>query len=225
MKIKNEAELLSMFCDKNELRPLLRAPLFNTKYNEVWSTDGGILIRIKPERLNGEYQKGELNLPNQECPCKKEVTIGAIEEALNKCPQVDEEVVVQEAIGCDECNGEGEVYWKYRADNGRIYRCLHDCPICDGSGKMEPEIRRKTGNKIAYAAAIVKVGNAYMYARYINVLRMAMKHLNASSVEMFFNPKMGMSEFAIGDIRIGISYVLYDNKVHECSADLELIEL
>lgn len=138
---------------------------------------------------------------------------------------MDEEIVVQEAIECSECNGEGEVYWKYRADNGRIYRCLHDCPICDGSGKMEPEIRRETGNKIAYTAAIVKVGNAYMYARYINVLRMAMKHLNASSVEMVFNPKMGMSEFAVGDIRIGISPVLYNNKVHECSAKLKLIEL
>lgn len=35
MKIKNEAELLSMFCDKNEFRPLLRTPFLNTKYDEV----------------------------------------------------------------------------------------------------------------------------------------------------------------------------------------------
>jgi hypothetical protein len=225
MKIKNEAELLSMFCDEKELRPLLRAPLFNTKYNEVWSTDGCILIRIKPERLNGKYPKGELKLPNQECSCKKKVTIEAIEEVLKKCPQVDEEIVVQEAIECDECNGEGEVYWEYRDSKLCTHEQLHSCPICRGSGKMKPEIRRKTGNKIAYTAAIVKVGNAYMYARYINILRIAMKHLNAFSVEMVFNPKMGMSEFAIGDIRIGIGHIIYNETVNECNARLKLIDL
>ena len=55
MKIKNEAELLSTFCNKDEFRSLLRAPFFNTRYNEVWSTDGHALIRIKPERLVGVY--------------------------------------------------------------------------------------------------------------------------------------------------------------------------
>lgn len=42
MKIKNEAELLSTFCDKNEFRQLLRAPFLNTKYNEVWATNGRV---------------------------------------------------------------------------------------------------------------------------------------------------------------------------------------
>ena len=225
MKIKNEAELLSMFCDEKELRPLMRAPIFNTKYNEVWSTDGGILIRIKPERLNGEYQKGELNLPNQECPCKKEVTIGAIEEALNKCPQVDEEVVVQEAIECDECNGYGEVYWEYKAKHGRTYDCLHDCPICDGTGQKRPEMVGKTGRQVADDEAIIKVGNAYIFAKYIRTLKSAMEHLNVASVEMIFNPEKKMNEFAVGDIQIGLSTIFYDKKRHECSAKLKLIDL
>lgn len=225
MKIKNEAELLSMFCDEKELRPLLRAPLFNTKYNEVWSTDGGILIRIKPERLNGEYQKGELNLPNQECPCRKKVTIEAIEEALKKCPQVDEEIVVREAIECDECNGYGEVHWKYRADNGRTYDCLHDCPICDGTGQKRPEMVRKTGRQVADDEAIIKVGSAYIFAKYIRTLKSAMEHLNVASVEMIFNPEKKMNEFAIGDIRIGLSTILYERAKHKCSAKLKMIEL
>ena len=222
MKIKNEAELLSMFCDKNEFRTLLRAPFLNTKYNEVWATNGHAIIRIKPERLVNEYPKGELTLPNQECSCKKEVTIEAIEEALKKCPQIDEEVIVQDAIECDECNGEGEVYWEYRADNGRTYDCLHDCPICDGTGQKRPEMVRKTGRQVADDEAIIKVGNAYIFARYIRTLKSAMEHLNATSVEMLFNPEKKMNEFAIGNIRIGISPVLYYNKVHECGAKLEL---
>lgn len=94
MKIKNEAELLNKFCDKDEFRQLLRTPFLNTKYNEVWSTDGHVLIRIKPERLISEYPKGELGLPKLENPCKRKVTIEALNKALNECPKVDEEIVI-----------------------------------------------------------------------------------------------------------------------------------
>ena len=225
MKIKNEAELLSMFCDKNEFRKLLRAPFLNTKYNEVWAATGHVIIRIKPERLVNEYPKDELTLPNQECPCRKKVTIEAIEEALKKCPQVDEEIVVQDAIECDECNGEGKVYWEYLADNGRTYDYLHDCPICDGTGEREPGIIRKTGKQVADDEAIIRVGNAYILAMHIRKLKSAMEYLNTASVEMIFNPEKKMNEFAVGDIRIGLITFLYDKTRHECSADLKLIEL
>lgn len=225
MKIKNEAELLSMFCDEKELRPLLRAPFLNTKYNEVWAATGQIIIRIKPERLVNEYPKGELTLPELECPCKKKVTIAAIEEALKKCPQIDEDVIVQDAIECDECNGEGEVYWEYLANNGRTYDYLHDCPICDGTGEKRPEIIKKTGRQVADDEAIIKVGNAYIFAKYISTLKSAMEHLSATSVDLLFNPEKRMNEFAVGDIRIGLNTILYDKTSHECSARLKLIEL
>ena len=138
---------------------------------------------------------------------------------------MDEEIVVQEAIECDECNGEGEVYWKYRADNGRTYDCLHDCPICDGTGEKRPEITKKTGRQFADDEAIIKVGNAYILAKYIRTLKSAMEHLNVASVEMIFNPEKKMNEFAIGDIRIGLSTILYDEAIHKCSTRLKLIDL
>ena len=119
MKIKNEAELLSIFCDESYSNPLRHSPFFNTKYNEVWSTDGYSLIRVKPERLIGEYPKGELNLPPLECPCKKKITIEAINKALGECPKVDEEIITQDAIECKECDGSGEVYWEYTDNNGQ----------------------------------------------------------------------------------------------------------
>ena len=92
-KIKNETELLAMFCDPDELQVQLRAPFFNTRYNEVWSSNGHILIRIKPERLTGEYQENELKMPERIGDCKKQITLNAINEALKKCPQVEDEVV------------------------------------------------------------------------------------------------------------------------------------
>ena len=225
MKIKNEAELLSMFCDKNEYRSLLRAPFFNTKYNEVWSTNGHILIRLKPERLVGEYPKGELSLPTLECPCKKKITIGAINKALDECPKVDEEIIVQDAVKCKECDGSGEVYWEYTDNHLHTHECLYDCPICDGTGEIKPEITRKTGKKIVDRKAVIKVGDAYMLAVYVSILKSTMKHLNVSFVEMLFNPPMGMSEFAIEDTRIGVAPFLYGEAIDKCCVELKLIDL
>ena len=225
MKIKNEAELLSTFCNKDEFRSLLRAPFLNTKYNEVWSTDGRVLIRIKPGRLVDEYPKGELNLPTLECPCKKKITIGAINKALDECPKVDEEIIVQDAVKCKECDGSGEVYWEYKDNHLHTHECLYDCPICDGTGEIKSEITRKTGKKRTEEKAIINVGNAYIFAYNIYKLKFAMDFLGIASVELAYNPERGASEFVLdGDIRIELSPMLFDHTC-ECDAKLELIQL
>lgn len=215
MRIKNEAELLSAFCDNSYSNPLRSAPFFNTKYNEVWSTDGYVLIRIKPERLACEYPKGELTFPKLGFPCKKKITIEAINEALDACPKVDEEVITQEAVECKECDGDGEVYWEYTDNHGHTHEHLYDCPVCDGTGKITPEIRRK---------AVIKVGNAYIHGMNICKLKKAMDHLGVTSAVLLFNPERKGNEFAIGDIRIMLGTMLFDYTC-KCDAELKLIEL
>ena len=223
MKIKNEAELLSMFCDKSYSNPLRSNPFFNSKCNEVWSTDGYSLIRVKPERLIGEYPKGELNLPPLECPCKKKITIEAINKALGECPKVDEEIIIQDAIECKECDGSGEVYWEYTDNNGHTHELLYDCPICDGTGKLEPEKTKKTGKQIIKEDAVINIGNGYFRAKNIQKLKSAMNFLGITSVELTFNHYGNASEFVIDeDIRIELAPMMFDHTC-ECNAKLELI--
>ena len=222
MKIKNEAELLNMFCDKSYSNPLRSNPFFNTKYNEVWSTDGHVLIRIKPERLVGEYPKGELNLPALECPCKKKITIDALNKALNECPKVDEEVIVQDAVKCKECDGSGEVYWEYTDNNLHTHERLSDCPVCNGTGEITPEKTKKTGKQITKEDAVVNIGNAYFFAKNICKLKSAMDHLGATDAELLFNPEIKMNEFVVEDIRIDLATMLFDWTC-KCDAELELV--
>ena len=223
MKIKNEAELLSMFCDKSEFRALLRTPFLNTKYNEVWSTDGHALIRIKPERLVGEYSKGELNLPTLESPCKRKVTIEAINKALDECPKVDEEIVIQDAVECEDCDGSGEVYWEYTDNHLHTHERLFECPVCNGTGEIVPEKTKKTGKKRTEEKTIINVGNAYIFAYNIYKLKFAMDFLAITSVELAYNSERGASEFVIDeDIRIELSPMLFDHTC-KCDAKLELI--
>lgn len=224
MKIKNEAELLSMFCDKNEFRELLRMPFFNTRYNnEVWSTDGHALIRIKPERLVSEYPKGELTLPALEFPCKKKVTIEALNKALDECPKIDEEIIIQDAVECKECDGSGEVYWEYTDNTGHTHEHLDECPVCDGTGEIEHEKTKKTGKKIVNEKAVINVGNAYFFANNLYRLKSAMDFLDITSVELIYNHYRNASEFVIDeDICIELMPMLFDHTC-KCDAKLELM--
>lgn len=223
MKIKNEAELLDKFCNKSYPNPLRSATFFNTKYNEVWSTDGYVLIRIKPERLVGEYPKGELRLPMLECPCKKKITIDAINKALNECPKVDEEIIIQEAVECEDCDGTGEVYWEYTDNKGHTHQHLDECPVCNGMGEIEPAKTKKTGKKIVKEKAVINVGKAYILASYLYKLKFAMEFLGITSVELTNNTERGGNEFVLdNDIRIILAPRLFD-WTNKCDAKLKLI--
>lgn len=223
MKIKNEAELLNMFCDKNEFRQLLRTPFLNTNYNEVWSTDGRVFIGINPEILTKEYPKGELSFPKLELPCEKTITIEALNKALEACPLVDEEVVIQDAVKCEECDGSGEVYWEYTDNHLHTHERLSDCPICDGTGEIEHEKTKKTGKKIIAEDTVVEVGNAHFFANRLQTLKTAMGYLNVESVKMVHNAPQGANEFVVNDdIRIIIMPILFD-QTNKCGAKLELI--
>ena len=118
MIIKNEAELLNKFCDKTHIKEILTEPFFNTNYNEVWSSDGVVLIRINPKALTNEYPKKKLAFPKLESACNKKITLEAVNQALDECPKIDEEIVIQDAVECEDCNGSGYVTWEYMDIHG-----------------------------------------------------------------------------------------------------------
>lgn len=222
MKIKNEAELLNKFCDVFHVKPLLRTPFLNTGYNEVWSTDGYVFIGINPEILAKEYPKGKLPFPKLEFPCEKTITIEALNKAFNSCPMVDEEVVVEDAVECEECDGNGEVYWEYTDNHGNTHERLMDCPICNGEGEIEPCKTKKTGKKIIAEDTVVEVGIAHFFANRLLLLKTAMEYLNVDTIKMTHNDPKGANEFIISkDIRIIIMSMLFDYSC-TCSAKLEL---
>lgn len=222
MKIKNEAELLNIFCNKSYSNSLRSYPFFNPRYNEVWSTNGYILIRINPEILISKYVKESLPMPKLEYPCGKTITIEALNKALEACPLVDEEVVIQDAVKCEECDGSGEVYWEYKDSHLRTHERIFDCPICDGTGEMDHEKTKKTGKKVIADDAVIMVGDAYIFAKYLQTLKQAMDFLNIASVKMVHNSPKGANEFVVNDdIRIIIASMLFDYS-KECNAELEL---
>lgn len=199
MKIKNEAELLNKFCDKTHIKEILTEPFFNTDYNEVWSSDGLVLIRINPKVLTNEYPKKKLGFPKLESACNKKITLEAINQALDECPKIDEEIVIQNAVECEDCDGSGYVTWEYMDIHGHTHEHESDCPVCDGTGEIEHEKTKKTGRKITKEDAIISIGNALFFARNVNKLKFAMDFLNIKSATLTHNPKQGVNKFVLNE--------------------------
>lgn len=214
MKIKNEAELLSMFCNKSYPNPLGSNPFFNTKYNEVWSTNGYALIRVKPEILVGEYPKGILQMPKLEHPCEKTIFVDELSKALEARRKFDKIFKVGDMVECEECGGSGDLIYKYTDRFGNTHERIYDCPFCDGAGEIEYEKAKNV---------IIEVGSAHFFANRLQTLKQAMDFLDITSVKMTNNHRMEASEFVVNDdIRIIIIPMLFDYKNSKCSVRLEL---
>ncbi len=224
MEKNNELELLNKFCDEFCGNTLLSVPFLNAEYNEVWITDGTVLVGINPEILTKEYTKRHCYLTNLEFPCEKTITIEALNKAFDSCPMIDEEIVVDGALECEECEGKGEVYWVYKDKHEDTHERLMDCPICNGTGEIEPCKTKKTGKKIIEEDTVIEVGNAHIFANRLKLLKKAMEYFKVDSVKMTHNSPYDASEFVINkDIRIIIMGNLPEYNC-ECSAKVEVID-
>lgn len=222
MKIKNEAELLNIFCDKTNEREVLREPFYNTHFNEVWSTDGYGLIRINPKVLTKEYPKREFRILELEHTCKKAASIKAINKALEDCPKINEEIVIQDSEKCEECDGFGEVYWEYTDNSGHTHEREFGCPVCDGTGESTHKKTKKTGKQIVKEDAVINIGNAYFLAYNVSKLKSAMDFLDITSVEITYNSPKSPNQFVLNnDIQITLMPIPFDH-TRNCDAVVEL---
>ena len=207
-KIKNETELLEMFTNGDEHRAFTYVPFLHPVYNEVWATEGHVIIRISPDRLNKHYEpvKGceELKLPKALKPCHLSCTYKAIKQALDECSLVDEIVTEENEEECKECGGDGEVYWEYTDYNFHTHFHSFDCPKCGGDGVIIHKLETHTGKKVHDENAIVKIGNAFFKWCYLDIVAKALAHIGADVIDITANDPFGMTEFVFDGINIGL---------------------
>lgn len=208
-KIKNETELLEMFTDADGFRAFTYVPFLHPTYNEVWATEGHVIIRISPDRLNKHYEpvKGceELILPKVLKPCHLSCTYKDIRQALDACPLVDEVVTDENEGDCKECGGTGEVEWWYADDNAYTHYHSFDCPVCGGSGVIIHKSEKHTGKKVYDEEAIVKIGNSFFRCYYLDIVAKALAHIGADVIDITANDPLGLTEFVFDGIKIGLS--------------------
>lgn len=199
-KIKNETELLEMFTAGDGVRAFTYVPFLHPVYNEVWATDGHVIIRISPDRLNKHYEpvKGceGLKLSKVLKPCHLFCTYKAIRQALDACPLVDEVIT-------EECN--------------------EDCKECVGTGVIMRKKEIHTGKKVHNKNAIVKIGNSFFSWYSLDIVAKALAHIGADVINITANEPCGMTEFVFDGIKIGLMRY-YNSEGEGYNAEVELKE-
>lgn len=226
-KIKNETELLEMFTAGDGVRAFTYVPFLHPVYNEVWATEGHVVIRISLDRLNKHYEPvngcERLKLPKVLKPCHLSCTYKAIRQALDACPLVDEVVTEEIEEDCKECGGTGEVEWEYTDDNLHRYFHNFDCPVCDGDGVIIHKLETHTGKKVHDENAIVKIGNSFFRWYYLDIVAKALAHIGADVISITENDHFGMTEFVFDSIKIGLMRFYGDGR-KGYDAEVELKE-
>lgn len=223
MKYKfNEQELLSLFCDKeNEIRPAMATPYIKNGY--VCATEAHVLIRIKAETLNGEYNEIEgLNIDFPADNCNFIIGLQDIKTAIASIPQVEEEKKIGENITCMECNGEGEVEWEYQDKSGHYHYADHECPMCEGSG-FESESRYvKTGRMIPDGDCPIRIRRIVIKAKFLEILGKALEIIGVDEIRCVHQDPAQPCIFRVDDnIEIIIMPCLADDNYHIEGRDAE----
>lgn len=225
-KINNETELLEMFTNGDGVRAYTYVPFLHPVYNEVWATEGHIIIRISPDRLNKHYEpvKGceRLKRPKVLKPCHMSCTYKALRQALDACPLVDEVVTEEHEEECKECGGTGKVEWEYTDDKSYTHFHDFDCPMCDGDGVITREKEIYTGKKFHDENAIIKIGNATFHWFFLDIVAKALAHIGADVISISANDPYGMTEFVFDGIKIGLMCVsCYEREGYDAEVELK----
>ena len=216
MKIKNEEELFELVCDTDADCAKYHKPFLNKEDGNVWATDGRILLIINPERLEQKYAEDSLKVTSCVWECaQKVVRLESIEKALRDCPQVEKTISTK----CDECGGSGEVWWTYKDKHGERHYKDWDCPFCYGEGIKA----RGTGQLHADPYVLIKLGEAYFRAKYIEKLKRCMQILDSDYALLTANSPIGASVLQMDNVKI----MLYPYLIHEklCEAICASVEL
>lgn len=218
MKIKKEEELFALVCDTAAINAKFPKPFLNKGDGNVWATDGKILLIINPERLKQKYKidSFEIILETKGCAAST-VRLEDIEKALDECPQ--KEITTHKT--CNECDSSGYVRWIYQGSDGEQYEEDFECPVCNGSC-LET---KGTGKFHAAPYSVIKIGEAYFLAEYIEKLKKAMQLLNQDKAVLTTNAPQGANVFETEYAKIILAPFLYSEKSNRpISARIELYE-
>ena len=207
-KISNEQELFELFCDKEHYNEKSHEPFLNVVYNEVWATDGYLVVAVKPELVSGRYRENRLsmNTPFGKA-CDRTVTLKAIKDALSKLPMMEENFE-DEGEKCDECGGGGFVEYKYISKDGFTYATKLYCPICNGHGYVNGVVE-KLGRMVAGLHAPIKLGEAYFMGYRLDILAQAMELLGLETLTMTHHGGFGVGRAKACELQAdGVRFLL-----------------
>lgn len=125
-----------------------------------------------------------------------------LNNALSKCPLIDEILIEETEEDCEECDGEGIVEYEY---DGKLktHTVERDCPVCDGEGSTTTETKTPTGNKILDLSKSIKIKQSSFAAKQLSKLVKVAELLNEKTITLTYQVAANQcSIFLIGNVEI-----------------------
>lgn len=181
MKKFDVDELLQMFVSTEDFRATLKRPWRKDGY--IMASDSHILVRVNGDLSDKEYPTNGpafcFSLGTESIGI---LTAGDIDDVLTNCPLVDDTRRVEVEVECPECEGEGQVEWQYG-----IHSEKHDCPMCLGEGKLSEIQEVPTGHKVISSKSFLQMGEQFVGAYYIDLIRKVMDLIGLEAVDVIPN--------------------------------------
>jgi hypothetical protein len=191
--MKREIEFLQQFTPSEHSGPIEWATSVGKTELHLVATNGVQLLRMPIDK--GWDVSGITDVPIKikdsffTQNCELSISVSAIKEAVSQVPKKDVRVTKE----CDECDGSGEVEWKYKH-----YELTHDCPKCDGHGNVfTGEVLKDQPD---YKEICFKVLNVYFSPKYFQGLLSACEFENTESISVLSNNKSEANYFKVGGI-------------------------
>lgn len=190
-----------LFVSTDDYRANISVPF---KQNGVYyATDAHAMIIMPVGLVKLDYSEQEMPKLDSIIPkenCNIMINISELEAKL--IPEMIDEIIEDKKEDrCNECNGDGEVEFEYDASNG-IHYIDADCPVCEGTGKIETKSKKNTGKKIINPDKIYRIfGVFYMYKQLKRLID-ACHILGVEEITQIYNATNNGNLFACGSVKI-----------------------
>lgn len=170
--------------EANSIRPLLENPFLCN--GSVCATDNKVLLMIKEDLLEDKFEVVK-NTPDVSkvipvCNCELVLNRNVLSETINNLPKKDIMKEISPEISCMECEGDGEVEWKYEDRNYHNHSKWFECPCCGGTGVYKKAVLEPTGRKEPDFYALVILNGVGIWGTNLQILLDTMDFLGIAEV-------------------------------------------
>lgn len=138
-------------------------------------------------------------------------SLDTLNNALSKCPLIDEILIEESEEECDECDGEGFVEYEY---DGKLttHTIERDCPVCDGEGSKITEVKTPTGQKVLDLSKNIQIKQSSFSAKQLSKLAKVAELLNEKNITLTYQVASNQgSIFSIGNVEILVMPTMMSN--------------
>lgn len=186
MKKINKEIFTPYLYEEGSIRPAFEKPFLCKGL--VCATDTKVLLMIREDLLEDKFEAVKHApdvykvIPARNCDLK--LNRNMLASAINSLPMKDVMREASPAIPCAECDGDGQVEWKYEDRNYYDHTRWSECPCCNGTGLLKKAVMESTGKKEPDYYALIILNGVGFWGINLQILLDTMDYLGISEVQI-----------------------------------------